>query len=97
MEVKKQIYQKATKKIPTVVHDYSQVVLMHDFIEALSVPKTAFSEKEAAEYLRIGLQTLKNYAKKKKITWSLIGKEKVYLKTELDDFLERKSRFHRDF
>ena len=91
------IFQKVSKKCPTIVLDYSQAVLMYELEESLKIPKTVFSENEAAEYLRIRLQTLKNYAKKRKITWSLVGKQKVYTKMELDNFLERRSRLHRDF
>ena len=97
MSKDRKIYQKASKKVPKVVFDYPQTILMHEFAESMKVPKTVFTEEEAAEYLRIRLQTLKNYSKKKKITWSLIGKRKVYSKMELDNFLERKSRLHRDF
>lgn len=80
-----------------MVHDLAQVQLMHDLSESLRTPKEVFTEEEAAEYLTVKLQTLKNYAKKKKITWSLIGKQKVYTKKELDDFLDRKSRLYRHF
>ncbi|MBL6991356.1 MAG: helix-turn-helix domain-containing protein [Bacteriovoracaceae bacterium] len=97
MEKDKKIYQKAKKEAPEVVYDYGQAVLIHNLSESLRTPKEVFTEAEAAEYLRVKLQTLKNYAKKKKITWSLVGKEKVYTKKELDSFLDRKSRLYRHF
>ncbi len=97
MNKDKKVYQKATKEAPVIVYDYSQVEMMHDFAEAIRTPKTVFTEEEAAEYLRVGLQTLKNYAKKKKITWKLMGKQKVYTKKDLDSFLDRKSRLYRHF
>tara|TARA_B100001971_G_scaffold213155_1_gene245588 strand:- start:180148 stop:180441 length:294 start_codon:yes stop_codon:yes gene_type:complete len=97
MKKNKEIFEKANKKSPVVVYDYSQIKLMYQLAESLKVPKTIFTEEEAADYLRVELQTLKNYAKKKKITWKLIGKDKIYTQKDLDEFLERKSRFHQNF
>ncbi len=78
--------------------DYSELLnLVKNFLDNYKAAREVFCEKEAADYLRVPLQTLKNYSKKKKISWCLIGKHKIYTKEQLDEFLERKVRFHRDW
>ncbi len=71
--------------------------LIKCFLDNYQKPQEIFSEEEAAEYLRIPLQTLKNYSKKKKITWCLVGKQKIYTRENILDFIDRKSRLYRNW
>lgn len=59
--------------------------------------KEIFSIDEAAIFLKVSSSTVKNYSKKKMISWRLVGKEKVFTKKDLLDFLERRKIMHRDF
>lgn len=71
--------------------------LIKSFLDNYQKPQEVFSEEEAADYLRVPLRTLKNYSKKKKITWSLIGKQKIYTRKNLLDFIDRKSRLYKNW
>jgi hypothetical protein len=71
--------------------------LLQDFLDSYQRPQEIFTEEEAANYLRVPLQTLKNYSKRKKISWCLIGKKKIYTKEQLNEFLERRVRLHQDW
>ena len=101
MSNKIKIYQAKSKKLPPMVYDYHQLTLLSDFRESLNEifePHDGlYSEEEAAKYLSVPVQTLKNYSKKKKLTWREIGKKKKYTQEDLDDFIERKVKLHKDF
>ncbi|MFW5887891.1 MAG: helix-turn-helix domain-containing protein [Bacteriovoracia bacterium] len=71
------------------------LTLIKDFLDNYERPQEIFTEEEAAKYLRVPLQTLKNYTKKKKISWCLVGKQKIYTREQLNEFLKRKVRLHR--
>ncbi len=73
------------------------ITLIKNFLDNYSNPQEIFTEEEAAKHLRVPLQTLKNYAKKRKITWSLVGKQKIYTRENLHEFIDRKSRLHKDW
>ncbi len=67
-------------------------------LEVLSESKKeVFDIDEAAQFLKVPTQTIKNYAKKKMISWHLVGKEKVFRKEDLLNFLERRKVLHHDF
>lgn len=55
-----------------------------------------FSLEEAAEYLKTEPKTLGLYAKRKKISYSIVGKNKVFRRDDLNEFLERNSKLHTD-
>jgi predicted site-specific integrase-resolvase len=54
--------------------------------------RTLFTDKEAAEYLRISQVTLWRERKAGKITFRRIASKIVYLKRDIDEYLERGKR-----
>jgi excisionase family DNA binding protein len=47
-----------------------------------------FNKKEAAQYLRISVETLDRYKDRQKLGFTKIGKRVVFRQLELDKFLE---------
>lgn len=53
--------------------------------------QSRFSHKDAAEYLGIATQTLYNWRNKRRgPDYVLMGRKVIYLKTDLDHFIESK-------
>lgn len=76
----------------------AETALQMKLLDTLSESKKeVFDIEEAAQFLKVAPSTVKNYAKKKKISWHLVGKEKVFRKQDLIDFLERRKVLHHDF
>ncbi len=94
------IYQRATDKDKewAPIYNLDDVHLITHYLNVQKdLKRDVFSIAEAADYLRVKVSTLKNYTKRQMITWEQVGKEQIFRKIDLDEFLARRERLHSDW
>jgi hypothetical protein len=68
--------------------DFEIQTLFENLIAAIAPPQAVFSEEEAARYLRTTVESVQYYAlRKNELAYHTVGRNRVYSKKDLDDFL----------